>query len=115
MKHIEDLLQSFYSLFSHIPKRHIEFLKFVDLMKTKGNKILWNVKTCWINMLNMTKQVMSMYMPLVAKMAKDSPSFMVARVNFELLCNVNLLISLSYLLPMLETIHALIKFAQKQN
>jgi hypothetical protein len=54
-------------------------------------------------------------MPLVAKMAKDSPSFMVARVNFELLCNVNLLISLSYLLPMLETIHALIKFAQKQN
>jgi len=51
-----------------------------------------------------------MYMPLVAKMVEDNPSLMVAKVNFELLCDVNLLISLSCLLPMLETIHALIKF-----
>jgi hypothetical protein len=54
-------------------------------------------------------------MPLVAKMAKDIPSLMDARVNFELICNVNLLISLSCLLHMLETIHALIKFSQKKN
>jgi hypothetical protein len=46
-----------------------------------------------------------MYMPLVAKMA--------SRVYFELLCNVNLLITLSCLLPILETIHELIKFVQK--
>jgi hypothetical protein len=52
-------------------------------------------------------------MPLVAKMAEDNPSLMVAKVNFELLYNANLLISLSYLLLMLKTIHALIKFAQK--
>jgi hypothetical protein len=50
-------------------------------------------------------------MPLVAKMVEDNPSLMVAKDNFELLCDVNLLISLSCLLPMLETIHALIKFA----
>jgi hypothetical protein len=51
-------------------------------------------------------------LPLVAKiMAKDNPSFMVAIVNFELLCDVNLLNSLSCLMFMLKIVHALIKFA----
>jgi hypothetical protein len=50
--------------------------------------------------------------PLVAKiMAKDNPSFMVAMVNFELFCDVNLLNSLSCLMFMLEMFHAIIKFA----
>jgi hypothetical protein len=48
-------------------------------------------------MFNPTKQALSMYMPFVANMAKDSPSLMVVHVNFELLCDVNLFISLSYL------------------
>jgi hypothetical protein len=47
-------------------------------MKTKGSKILQNVRTCWINMFNPTKWVLSMHMPLVANMAKDSPFFMAA-------------------------------------
>jgi hypothetical protein len=38
------LLQSLY-FFSHSPKKHLEFLKLVDLMKAKGSKILQNVKT----------------------------------------------------------------------
>ncbi len=56
---------------------------------------------------------MSMYnVPLVAKiMAKDNLSFMVAMVNFEILCDVNLFNSLSCLMLMLEIVHALIKFA----
>jgi len=100
VKHIKDLLQSLYSFFVHSPKRHIEFLKLTDLMKTKGSKILWNVKTRWINMLSTKKWVMSMYMPLVTKMVENNPSLMATRVNFELLCDVKLLISLSCLLPM---------------
>ncbi len=60
---------------------------------------------------------MSTYnVPLVAKiMAKDNPSSMVAMVNFELFCDVNLLNSLSCLMLMLEIVHALIKFAYKQD
>jgi hypothetical protein len=79
-------------------------------MKAKGNKILQNVRTHWINMLSPTKRALSMYMPLIANMAKDIPSLMVAQVNFKFFCDVNLLISFSCLMPMLETIHALIKF-----
>jgi hypothetical protein len=66
-------------------------------------------------MLNLAKRALSMYIPLVANMAKDSSSLMATQVNFELLCDVNLLISLSYLMPMLETIHALIKFTHKRD
>jgi hypothetical protein len=62
-------------------------------------------------MFSPTKRVMEMYMPLLAKTVKDSSSIMFAKVNIELLCDINLLISLSYLLPMLEIVHTLIKFA----
>jgi len=45
-------------------------------MKAKGSKILRNVRTHWINMLNPTKRVLSMYMPLVAKKVEDNPFLM---------------------------------------
>jgi hypothetical protein len=67
-------------------------------------------------MLSPTKRVMAIYMPLLANMAKDSPSIMYAKVNFELLYDVNLFISLSSLVPdMLKIVHALIKFAQNKD
>jgi hypothetical protein len=67
-------------------------------------------------MLSLAKRVMAIYMPLVANMAKDSPSIMYAKVNFELLYDVNLFISLSCLVPcMLKIVHALIKFAQNRD
>jgi hypothetical protein len=62
-------------------------------------------------MLSPTKWMMSMYMLIVAKMT--NPFIMIANVNFELLCDVNLMISLCCLLPMLETIHVLIKSTQR--
>jgi hypothetical protein len=80
-----------YSFFFYNPKMEMEFLKLVNLMKEKGSKILCNVKTCWINMFNLTKRVMAMYMPLVAKMAKNIPSIIFIKVNFKLLCDINLL------------------------
>jgi hypothetical protein len=66
-------------------------------------------------MFNLANQVMSMHMPLIAKMVEDNPFFMAIQVNFELFCDVNLFISLLDLMHMLETIHLLIKFAHKQN
>jgi hypothetical protein len=40
VKHIKDLLKSFYSFFFHNPKRHLEIFKLANFMKVKGNKIL---------------------------------------------------------------------------
>jgi len=84
-------------------------------MKAKGNKILQSVRTHWISVLSLAKWTLSMYMPLVAKMAEDSPALMVAWVNFKFCCDVNLLISFFSLMPMLEIVHALIKFASKRD
>jgi uncharacterized membrane protein len=94
------------------PKKHIEFLRFANFMKVKGSKILHNVKIHWTNKFNPSKKVITMYMPLMAKMAKDNTSITSSKVNFDLLCDINLLISLSCLSPMLKIVHALIKFAQ---
>jgi hypothetical protein len=66
-------------------------------------------------MFNLAKWVLSMYIPLVAKMVEDSPFLMATRVNFKLICDVDLLISLSCLMLMLETFHGLIKFAHKKD
>ncbi len=73
-----------------------------------------NVKIRWISMISVTKQVMLMYMPLIAKMVEQC-IFMAAKVNFELICDVNLLIPPSCMLPMLETIHGVIKFTWKRD
>lgn len=50
-------------------KQHIEVRKLVEFMLTKGNKILWNIKTHLIKMLNPTKKVLFEYKPLLVKMA----------------------------------------------
>jgi hypothetical protein len=40
---------------------------------------------------------------------------MITKMHFKLFCGVNLVISLSCLLPMLQTIHVLIKFTHKKD
>ncbi len=73
---------------SHNLKSHLELLKLSKLMKEERENILWNVKTCWISTFNPTIRVMAIYMPLSAKMAKDSPLIMSTKINFEHLCDV---------------------------
>ncbi len=62
-------------------------------------------------MLSLAKWVLSMYIPLVAKMAKDNAFMMAIRVNFGLLCDMDLFIPLFCLMFMLVIVHALVKFA----
>jgi hypothetical protein len=84
-------------------------------METQGNKLLNNVKTRWISMLKPTKRVMSEYRTLVVKMAFDSINNNSAKVNFELLCDIEVLYGLAILLPMLEEVNNLMKLAQARD
>jgi len=45
MNSIEDMLQTCHSYFAHNPNRHLEFIKLIEMMETKGLKIFKNVKT----------------------------------------------------------------------
>jgi hypothetical protein len=38
VRNIQDLLQSCHEYFAHSPKRHLEFIKLINMMETKGLK-----------------------------------------------------------------------------
>jgi len=107
---LEHLLQTLDSCFAHSLKKHLEFTKLVEILETKGNKILQNVKTKWISMLNLTKRLMVEYRTLLVKMTLDNPTNQQAKQNYEHLCDLQILLGLACILLLLESMHALIKF-----
>jgi hypothetical protein len=72
VKRIESLLQTLHAYFAHSPRQHLNFTKLVEVMETKRNKIICNVKTRWISMLSLVKRVLAKYKTLLVKMVMDS-------------------------------------------
>jgi hypothetical protein len=112
---IEELLQSLYSFFSHSPKRNQELADLANIVETAGQRILRNVKTRWISCLEPVKRLMSEYKALVLKMHLDSSSLATAKANLNLLSEIELLLGLACILPMLEALNYLIKFSQQST
>jgi uncharacterized membrane protein len=98
------------TIFSKSPKRHLEFTKLAKLMETKGAKILKNVKTCWIFILLFVRHVMVEYKTLLIKVTLDAPINDKAKTNFDLLCDVQILLGLVAISLLLQLVHNLIKF-----
>ncbi len=115
MSHIETMLQSLYTFFVHSPKKFLEFVKLVETLATKGQKLLRNVKMRWISMLNPLKCIMSKYKSLIMKMHLDSSKTKAAQNNLVLFGDLELILPLPCLLPMLEVMHIFINFAQRQD
>jgi hypothetical protein len=65
-------------------------------------------------MLEPLKWVIIKYKTLIMKMLKDNVSVVQARFNLDLLCDLHML-GLFCLLPLLEAINVLIKFAQRKD
>lgn len=61
--------------------------------------------------LSPMKHVICEYRPLLMKTALDSPTIALVASNLELLCDVEILLSLVCLVPMLEVVNLLVKFA----
>ena len=74
MNRIEGLLKSSHAYFKHSPKRHLEFVKLAELMETKGLKLLKNVKTRWVSLIEPLRRILQEYRVLLAKMKADSVS-----------------------------------------
>jgi len=66
-------------------------------------------------MLEPLNNVLAKYKMLIMKMSQDNINVVQARLNFNLLCDLHTLLNLSYLLPLLEVVNILIKFAQRKN
>ncbi len=108
---LEDFLQSHYKYFFGSPKRHLEFTK-LEIVEIEGLKVLWNVKTRWINMLAPFKKFGKDYKTLIAKMVVDNGIVEASKANLVNLCDVGTILGLPCVLPMLESINALMKFVQ---
>jgi len=65
---LEEFLQSLYSYFSSSFKCHLKFTEFAEIVETWRLKILRNVKTCYISMLEPWKCVLEEYKTLIVKM-----------------------------------------------
>jgi hypothetical protein len=109
---IKSTQQLLYSFFAHNFKKFLEFTKFVKTLETKGLKLLRNVKTHWISMLSLLKCVLARYKSLVVKMHYDCVKSKYVHDNFELLCDLDLILGLPCVMPILEVVHSLIKYAQ---
>jgi len=79
-------------------------------METKGAKILKNVKTRWIFILLLVWRVMAKYITLLINMTLDAPINDKAKTNFDLLCDVQILLGLVAILSLLQLIHNSIRF-----
>jgi len=101
-----------YSFFAYNLKKFLEFIKLVETLETKGLKLLKNVKTHWISMLSPLKRILAHYKSLVVKMHSDCEKNKSACDNFELLCDLDVILGLPYVMPILEVVHYVIKYAQ---
>ncbi len=63
-------------------------------------------------MLSPTKKDLEEYKPLVVKMNNDLHAILAANFFLEFLCDVEVVMGFNCIMPMLGTIHELIKFAQ---
>jgi len=106
-------LQCLYGYFKHSPNRFLEFIKLAKIMET--NKILSNIKTKWISMISFIKCVLSKYHPLLMKMTLNAPTIRYVGSNLSLIINMETLLGLNVMVPLLEEIHYLIKFAQLKD
>jgi hypothetical protein len=89
--------------------------------------MLRNVKIHWISLLEPLRRVMGEYKTLIVKMCEDvavkEPTLTSKQVasrkstkhNCDLLCDVGILLALPCVLPQLECVNDLMKFAQTRD
>ncbi len=93
-----------HNYFAHNPKHHLEANKLVELLECKGNKIIQNIKMRLISMLSFSKKILNEYKALVVKMVEDNVTDNTTKTNYELLCKLETLLGLFYIIPLLELV-----------
>lgn len=112
---IETLLAVLHKYFSKSPKCYLELQELVELLEDKVRKILQNVKSRWISMLNSLKCVLTEYCTLLVKMyfvQFVKLAIIVARWTKELVADIKCWLTLDVVAPLLEVVKALVVLAQ---
>jgi hypothetical protein len=69
---IEDLMRLSHAYFSHSPKKFNEYKSFATSINTKGLKLLKNVTTRWLSLLDPMRRLMSEFRTILGKMEVDT-------------------------------------------
>jgi hypothetical protein len=94
----------------------LEHVKLSKILQEKRLNIVCHVKIQWISMLAPTKCILIKYNNFVVKMSEDQlAKNVIAKLNYELLCNRDIILRLICLLPMLEVMQSLFKLASGKN
>jgi hypothetical protein len=115
VQNLESLCKALHAYFSGSPKHHLEFTKLTEVVEIDGLKILNKVQTRWISLLEPLKRICGEYKTLIVKFAANASQESGARKHLFLLLDVATLLALPCILPMLEAVQSLIKFAQAGN
>jgi hypothetical protein len=67
-------MKNFHAYFKHSPKRFFEFVKLAELMEIKWLKLLKNVKTRWIYLIEPLRHIIQEYRVLLAMMKVGNTS-----------------------------------------
>jgi hypothetical protein len=70
----------------------------MEMIQAKGLRILKNIKTMWISMLAPFKQMHNEYKTFMVKMVKHGASIPSVKTNYELLCDVEIIMGLTCVL-----------------
>jgi len=83
---IEKVMAVTHTYFSKSPKRFVEFKQLAELTKTKGLKMLRDVQTRWVNLIEPLHGLLSKYRTLLYKMIADLDENPKAEVSVSYYC-----------------------------
>jgi hypothetical protein len=69
---VEELMRISHAYFSHSPKKYNEYKTFASTIDTKGLKLIKNVTTRWLSLLEPIKRIMSEFQNSLGKMEVDA-------------------------------------------
>lgn len=107
-------IRELYSYFCQSPKWFLEFQNFADAI-TDGNKLLKDVDTRWISLHGPMHRVYSEYQSLIGVMYEHCHIVDKAPNLLCRLCDIETILTLAGLLPMLEEMNHLVKKAQERD
>jgi hypothetical protein len=103
-----------YTYYSQFLKKHLERTKLAKVIKSKGLKFEEYQNEVDFHVAPF-KRMFGEYETLVVNMSDDVANNVVANTNYELLCDVETIMGLTCVLPMLETMQSLSKLAQNRD
>jgi len=106
----ELLLQFIYTYYSQSLKRSLERFRLGEFLEQKVLKILRNMKIGWIPMVSPTKRILAQFKSQIVHIFDEQVANTLAKANLDLVCNVEIFLGLTCILPLFKCMQSLSKF-----